>query len=133
MNTINDASIKDLEVFFKALSHPARLAILEELRFGDQCVCHLEAVLGFRQSYISQQLAVLREAGMITDRRDGWNVYYQVKDMRVFDLLDTAYQINGREPHSRKKMTECVCPRCNQNKLEDDRNGEYKGTGIRVC
>lgn len=133
MNTINEPSKKDLEVFFKALSHPARLAILEELRFGDQCVCHLETVLGFRQSYISQQLAVLREAGLITDRRDGWNVYYQVKDTRVFELLDTVYQINGREALPRKDKNACVCPRCNQNKLVDFQNGEYKGTGIRVC
>ena len=48
----------------KALSHPARLAILEALRQGEACVCHLEALFGWRQAYLSQQLMVLRAAGL---------------------------------------------------------------------
>jgi DNA-binding transcriptional ArsR family regulator len=71
MNTIETTSSDVLEALFKAFSHPARLAILEELRKGEHCVCHLEALLEARQSYVSQQLAVLREAGLISDRRDG--------------------------------------------------------------
>ena len=60
---------------FKLLTHPVRLAILEILRVGEHCVCHMEAHLGYRQAYISQQVAVLREAGLIRDRRDGWNIF----------------------------------------------------------
>lgn len=60
----------------KALAHPTRIAILEILRAGEQCVCHIEAILGLRQAYISQQLMVLRRAGIITNRREGWNQYY---------------------------------------------------------
>ena len=61
MNTIVDTVIEDntydLQVqIFKVLTHPARLAILEILRDGEHCVCHMEAYLGFRQAYISQQL-----------------------------------------------------------------------------
>ena len=62
----------------KVLTHPARLAILDILRDGEHCVCHMEAHLGFRQAYISQQLMVLKEAGLIQDRRDGWNVFYHI-------------------------------------------------------
>ncbi len=64
--------------FFKILTHPTRLAILDVLRDGEQCVCHLEAVLALRQAYISQHLMVLRESGLVADRRDGWNIYYRV-------------------------------------------------------
>ena len=62
----------------KTLSHPTRLAVLEILRDGEQCVCHMEAMLGLRQASISQQLMVLREAGLVGVRRDGLNVYYRV-------------------------------------------------------
>ncbi|PKN98121.1 MAG: hypothetical protein CVU43_16575 [Chloroflexi bacterium HGW-Chloroflexi-5] len=65
---------------FKVLTHPARFAILEFLRDGEHCVCHMEAHLGFPQSYISQQLSILREAGVIHNHRDGWNNYYRVSD-----------------------------------------------------
>jgi DNA-binding transcriptional ArsR family regulator len=54
---------------FRALMHPARLAILDLLRAGEACVCHLEAHLGYRQAYLSQQLAILRTAGLIRDSR----------------------------------------------------------------
>lgn len=103
---------------FKAFMHPARLEILDELREGEQCVCHLEAVLGYRQAYISQHLAVLRDAGVIQDRRDGWNVYYRVVTPEVFTLLDTAFHLTGEknldEKHKTpKKNKACPCPKCN--------------------
>jgi DNA-binding transcriptional ArsR family regulator len=43
---------------YKSLMHPARLAILDLLREGEECVCHMEATFGYRQAYISQQLMV---------------------------------------------------------------------------
>ena len=46
----------------KALAHGSRLAILDILREGEQCVCHMEATLGLRQAYISQQLMILKQA-----------------------------------------------------------------------
>ena len=102
--------------FFKALGHPARLAILEELRHGEACVCHLEAKLGYRQAYLSQQISVLREAGFIQDRRDGWNVFYRVTDERIFDVLNTVRQITG-EPALAVNVSEvqCTCPKCSEN------------------
>ncbi len=62
----------------KAISHPTRLAVLEILRDGEQCVCHMEAILGLRQASISQQLMILRQAGLVEVRRDGLNMYYRV-------------------------------------------------------
>jgi DNA-binding transcriptional ArsR family regulator len=97
---------------FKTLMHPARLEILEALRNGEHCVCHLEAALGYRQAYISQQLAVLREAGLVQDRRDGWNNYYHVVQPGVFEVLDAAQAVTGVKPRQRKVAT-CPCPQCN--------------------
>jgi ArsR family transcriptional regulator len=102
---------------FKTLMHPARLAILDVLREGEECVCHMEAALGYRQAYISQQLMVLRDAGLVQDRREGWNVYYRVTDARVFAVLDAAQNVTSgaRQPAHRKpaQTVSCPCPKCN--------------------
>ena len=98
---------------FKILTHPARIAILEILRDGEHCVCHMEAHLGFRQAYISQQLAVLREGGLIQDRRDGWNIFYRVVDPRIFQVLDMVQKITSQEiPDLHQAGFRCTCPRC---------------------
>jgi len=98
----------------KVLTHPARLAILHLLRDGEHCVCHLEAHLGFRQSYISQQLAVLREAGLIQDRRDGWNIFYSVADPSIYTILDAVQSALGQSaPTFDKTDAPCPCPKCN--------------------
>ncbi len=95
--------------------HPSRLLILETLSDGEQCVCHLEAVLGCRQAYISQHLMVLREAGLVEDRRDGARIFYRVIKPEVFDLVENANRLSGEKPvHiSQAKLTDCPCPKCN--------------------
>jgi DNA-binding transcriptional ArsR family regulator len=107
---------KQQATIFKALMHPARLAILDILRVDEACVCHMEALLGYRQAYISQHLAVLREAGLVQDRRDGWNVYYQVTGPDIFALLDISASLAGI-PISRPRVAppaqNCPCPKCN--------------------
>jgi DNA-binding transcriptional ArsR family regulator len=100
---------------FKTLAHPVRLSILEILRDGEQCVCHMEATLGLRQAYISQHLMVLREAGVLADRRDGWNMYYRVVKPEVFAVLDAMYTLTGNRVKIRHQHanSECPCPKCN--------------------
>jgi len=106
---------------FKLFTHPARLAILDVLRQGEACVCHLEAVLGFRQAYISQQLAVLREGGIIQDRREGWNIFYSVRDPRIFEVI--AVVENLLEPGLGQEYLaaapqNCTCPKCTSRRAE---------------
>ncbi len=100
----------------KAISHPTRLAVLEILRDGEQCVCHMEAMLGIRQSSISQQLMILREAGLVEVRRDGNNMYYRVVKHKIFEVLDAVYAATDR-PHLAHKhgkgRDSCPCPKCN--------------------
>jgi DNA-binding transcriptional ArsR family regulator len=98
---------------FKILSLPARIAILYLLRDGEHCVCHMEAHLGLRQSYISQQLGVLREAGLIQDRRDGWNIYYRVVNPQIYAVLDTVQKLTGQtDVNYFQSEVICECPHC---------------------
>lgn len=99
-------------VLFKALAHPARLAILEILRGGEQCVCHMEAVFGYRQAYISQQLMVLREAGLLEMRREGLNIYYRVTRPEIFAVMDAMRALTGIQPALPVKINVCTCPNC---------------------
>jgi DNA-binding transcriptional ArsR family regulator len=106
---------------FKALMHPARLAILDVLRDSEQCVCHLEYLLGYRQAYISQQLSVLRENGLVQDRRDGLNIYYSTAKADIYALIDQAAQVTGNQPrktvpkpHLHGNTQSCPCPKCSQ-------------------
>lgn len=97
----------------KALSHPTRIAILDILRNGEQCVCHLEAILGLRQAYVSQQLMVLRDAELVQDRRDGWNNYYRVIRPEIYNVLDAARQMAGKPALQWvTQPLDCDCPAC---------------------
>jgi len=101
---------------FKILAHPARLAILEILRDGEQCVCHIEAMTKLRQAYISQHLMILREAGLVLDRRDGWNMYYHVTKPEIYAVLDAMNTLTGSTrdiPRIHADKVDCPCPKCN--------------------
>jgi DNA-binding transcriptional ArsR family regulator len=121
MNVIADKSLEVSSLYepqaqlFKLLTHPVRLAILDILRDGEHCVCHMEAYLGYRQAYISQQVAVLREAGLIQDRREGWNIFYRVTDLRIYSAIDMIQLISGQTPGLPKKDVDCPCPHCSVN------------------
>lgn len=100
---------------FKLLAHPCRLAILTTLRSGEECVCHMEATLGYRQAYLSQQLAVLRQAGIIQDRRDGWNIFYRVIRPEIYPILDAVNALAGSPADftpGRVTAAACPCPQC---------------------
>ena len=63
---------------FHALADPTRLAVLDALAGGEQCVCDLQSLLGAAQSRLSFHLRVLREAGLVHDRREGRWSYYRL-------------------------------------------------------
>jgi ArsR family transcriptional regulator len=108
---------------FKVLMHPTRLAILDELRSGEQCVCHMEAKFGLRQAYISQHLMQMRDAGLVIDRRDGWNIFYRVSKPEIYQVIDAMNILTYNEKDeniilddgSSAKKHRCPCPKCNDN------------------
>ena len=104
--------------YYKVLMHPTRLAILDELRGGEQCVCHMEAVFGLRQAHISQHLMILRDAGLVEDRRDGWNIFYRVVKPEIYQVIDAMNGFCGEPSASHSLVSkagppDCPCPKCN--------------------
>lgn len=79
--------------FFRALAHPARIRILEILVRGGRTVQELQSALELDQPIVSQQLAVLRNQGIVTAEKQGLSVRYTVRDPLVGDLLDVARRI----------------------------------------
>ncbi len=79
--------------FFRTLGHPARIRVLEILQGGERPVSELLPEVGIEASHLSQQLGVMRRAGIIQSRKVGSNVYYSVGDPKFFELLDVAKRI----------------------------------------
>jgi ArsR family transcriptional regulator len=102
------ALIQEAADLFSVLAHPERLQILDELRRGRACVCHLQAVLDRPQAYVSQQLRVLREAEIVVGERDGTMVYYRIAHAQVLELLRRVLGPEG-DP---TRLSECPCPCC---------------------
>ena len=94
---------------FHTLSLESRLFILDELRYDDACVCHLQHRLGKPQAYVSQQLRILKDAGLVDTHREGVNVFYRLADSLTRILLDLAL---GPVDETRPVDPSCPCPRC---------------------
>jgi ArsR family transcriptional regulator len=75
---------------FKALAHPARIRALEVLADGERSVSDLQPDVGIEPAHLSQQLGVLRRAGLVATRKEGTTVYYSIKDPLLIDLLAVA-------------------------------------------
>jgi ArsR family transcriptional regulator len=94
---------------FHLLSLENRLRILDELRYGDACVCHLQHKLEKPQAYVSQQLRILKDAELVDTHRDGVNVFYRLVDPLARQVLDAAL---GPIETQRSVDASCPCPRC---------------------
>jgi DNA-binding transcriptional ArsR family regulator len=81
---ICDAKAKVL----KALAHPSRVFIVEELARGEQCVCRLVDQIGVDFSTVSKHLAVLKQAGIVEDESRGRQVYYRLRVPCVLRFMD---------------------------------------------
>ena len=84
----DEPNYTELSERIKLLAHPERLRILDAVRRDAECVCHLEAMLGKPQPYVSQQLRLLRKAGVIEDEKQGQNVFYRLADETISAWLD---------------------------------------------
>src|SRR5919198_2488817 len=77
--------VRSFSRLFKALGDETRLRIVALLTHGELCVCHLEEALGLSQPNVSRQLAILRAAGIVADRREGNWVYYRLLEQEDDD------------------------------------------------
>jgi ArsR family transcriptional regulator len=88
------SSLQDFKAgFFRALAHPVRIRILEILVKGDRSVQELQQALTLEQPVVSQQLAVLRNQGVVAWEKQGLSVRYSLRDPAIAELLDAARRI----------------------------------------
>ena len=92
MATRTDLDTERATELFHALSDGTRLSILHRLRFGERCVCDLTDALDAAQSRLSFHLKVLKDAGLVTDRREGRWTYYT---LNTEGLSDAAEQLEA--------------------------------------
>ena len=89
---------------FHALSDETRLGIVEMLRNGERCVCDLQADLDAAQSRLSFHLKVLKEAGLVTDRKEGrWSYYTLVSDAFA-EVHDLVRALATEQPAGRTRL-----------------------------
>lgn len=84
------------ESLFHALSDATRLSILGMLRDGERCVCELQEELDAAQSRLSFHLRVLKEAGLVADRREGRWAYYTIVPGALAEVHDLAVAMQPR-------------------------------------
>lgn len=78
---------------FKALAHPGRIRVLELLAEGPRSVSEMQPLVGIESSHLSQQLGVLRRAGLVTVRKEGASSIYAIRDSELVALLAAAKRV----------------------------------------
>ncbi len=78
----------DMADFYKVMGDATRISILNALTYSELCVCDISALLGMHQSAVSHQLKTLRQARLVTSRRDGKVVYYSLSDDHVKQIIE---------------------------------------------
>jgi ArsR family transcriptional regulator len=106
MATRTDSGLSQAAALFHALSDPTRLSILQRLRFGERCVCELTDALEAAQSRLSFHLKVLKDAGLVTDRREGRWMYYTLNPDALAQVGELVEAI-GAAPTAAERRNGC--------------------------
>jgi ArsR family transcriptional regulator len=119
-NMLRENPEEQIAHIFKALGQAMRILIVLTIGEQESCVCHLETILGVRQARISQHLMALRKAGIVTTKREGRHIYYQLENPQILELIaQTAdfFQIDKAQliELSQQISDTCTCPRCVNN------------------
>ena len=105
MNKKTQILFEERARIIKAIAHPSRLFIVDQLSRGEKCVCDLTEMIGVDISTVSKHLSLLKKAGIVMDRKEGLQVFYSLKTpciMRFFECVESV-QLEG------KSQTRC-CP-----------------------
>jgi len=84
----------------KAMSHPTRLFIVDELSRSERCVCELTEMVGDDMSTVSKHLSVLKNAGIVWDEKRGTQVFYSLRVpcvLRFFSCVESVLKTNAKE------------------------------------
>ncbi|MCQ8279261.1 sulfite-sensing transcriptional repressor BigR [Acetobacteraceae bacterium KSS8] len=88
-----EAHAGEVATLLKTLAHPSRLVLACTLAQGEYSVGQLEEMLGIHQPNLSQQLGVLRDAGVVTTRRDSKQIFYRLTEEKAPELIKALYGI----------------------------------------
>lgn len=109
MDTQVAAELQELHArVCKAIADPKRLLIINELRDGDLKVGELCESLGLSQSNVSQHLAILRERGVVTARRQGTSVIYSLRGRKVIQAVDLLREFLAEDLTERQRLGEAI-------------------------
>ncbi len=118
MNMNISTDVVNLADVIRLIGQPVRIQILLILVNDSACVCHIEAVTGIRQAAISQQLTILRKAGLVQATREGRNIFYSLSHPDIIQSINNVARVllisqQSLAAFSTKPFQNCPCPRCN--------------------
>ena len=88
----------------KAMAHPTRLFIVDELSRGERCVCELTEMIGADMSTVSKHLSVLKNAGLVRDEKRGLQVYYQLKITCILNFFSCVESVLKSSAEEQKEL-----------------------------
>lgn len=97
MNNKEKTVLQEKAKVLKALAHPARLWMVEQLEVGERCVCELVDGLGLDYSTVSKHLLVLKNAGLVADDKRGKQVFYSLKVPCVLNFMHCIEAVMKQE------------------------------------
>ena len=100
MNSKAKARYQAKAKIIKAMSHPTRLFIVDELSRGKRCVCKLTEMIGDDISTVSKHLSVLKNAGLVSDEKRGTQVFYSLRCPCILDFfscVESVLKANAKE------------------------------------
>lgn len=96
---MNESSYLARARLMKALSHPARLRIVDQLASGERCLCELQPLFEQDKSTLSRHISALRQVGIVSERREGARIYLRLATpciLQIFDCLNGVLQAEAK-------------------------------------
>ena len=111
MTASAQAKFKNQARIIKALAHPTRLFIVDELSRGERCVCELKDMIGVEMPTVSRHLGVLKDAGILEDEKRGLQVFYRLRVPCVLNFFKCveAVQRDNCKTSKRTAVPEARC------------------------
>lgn len=97
MNSEMLSRTKKQALIIKAMGHPSRLLMLQAMQLGEVCVCDLQRIVGSDMSTVSKHLSVLKNAGLVSDRKQGQQVFYSLRMpcmLKFLSCVDEVLNLN---------------------------------------
>jgi len=90
----------------KTFSDPIRLMMIQELREGEKTVGNLQSLLGIPQASVSRHLAILRDKGVVSTRREGTNIFYRLTNPKICEACDIIHEILIQQIESGRELAQ---------------------------